>query len=105
MFLPSACPRGILYLRVELRHLHPEERQIVFARPIQPGGSPHSLAASSMKALYNYSRGSTLWAFAWTRLAFAVSARFSLPRGAKLPPASARCSPNECLLALSFCAR
>ena len=38
-------------------------------------------------------------------LAFAVSARFSPPRGGKLPPASARCGSDECLLGLSFCSR
>src|SRR6476659_4782033 len=38
-------------------------------------------------------------------LAFAVSARFSPPRGGKLPPAPARCGSDECLLALSFCSR
>src|SRR4026208_523451 len=99
MFLPSACPTAIRYLRVELRHRHPEERQIVFACAIKPGGFFDESFYTIIHVELLCERLPGLG------LAFAVSGRFSRPRGAKLPPASARCSPNECLLALSFCAR
>src|SRR4026208_480125 len=95
----SACPTGIRYLRVELRHLHPEERQIVFARAIKPGGFFDESFYTIIHVELLCERLPGLG------LAFAVSARFSLPRGAKLRPASARCPPTECLLALSFCGR